>query len=103
MSAAATSDRMHSQREGALKTQRIKSSFSRDAKNRLRAQAQPRLGRPQVAALKSTLATLDLKERRLLTRCLQRLVRWSDCITCGSLSEHLPDMVAASGRAETRN
>ena len=26
---------MHSQREGALKTQRIKSSFSRDAKNRL--------------------------------------------------------------------
>jgi hypothetical protein len=32
--AAPTSDRMHNRREGALKTQRIKSSFSRDAKNR---------------------------------------------------------------------
>src|SRR6266480_4970127 len=31
--AALTGDRMHSRREGALKTQGIKSSFSRDAKN----------------------------------------------------------------------
>src|SRR5438034_10401053 len=30
---AQTCDLMHSQREGALKTQRIKASFSRDAKN----------------------------------------------------------------------
>ena len=35
MGAAPTNDWMHSQREGALKTQRLRSLFSRSAKNSL--------------------------------------------------------------------